>query len=256
LSEIFDERVSGRFPTGTKTSDFWRSELFSKATTMVKVAALRTPYRREILDETRRSIDGDLARMESVVRRGATFYLTPEGRYSIDGAIGDMRGGAIDRLAPLATVYLVGVSYDPFVAKRLSMLFRVARLNDRDRLAPALAAIRPVVTSQLLASWLDGRTEEFTEGAAVAALEERLRALPPQLFVDPELRSELPHLVHAALAFMTEWKILESGGGHYRLAAVRRHPQFPMVDDIVDYHARFLEETIANAAFVKAVIEL
>jgi MFS family permease len=255
LSEIFDERASGQFSAGTKTSDFWRPELFGKATTLVKVAALREPYRREILDETRRSIDDDLARMESVVRRGATFYLTPEGRYSTDGKIGSMRG-AIDRLAPLATVYLAGVSYDPFVAKRLSMLFRIVRLNDRDRLAPALAAIRPVVTSQLLASWLDGRTAEFTEDDAVAAVEERLRALPLELFVDPELRSELPHLVRAALPLMTEWNILESTGGRFRLAGVRRHPQFPMVDDIVAYNAQFLEETVANVASVDAVVEL
>ena len=175
--EIFDERVASRFPAGTKTGDLWRPELFDEMSTSVKVGALREPYRREILDETRQLIDADLARMENVVRRGATFYLTPEGRYSVDGKIGPMRG-AIDRLAPLATIYLAGVSYDPFVAKRLSMLFRLVRLEDRARLVPALAAIRPVVASHVLAGWLDGRSADFAYEDAVAGVAERLRTLP------------------------------------------------------------------------------
>jgi MFS family permease len=255
LSEIFDERVSGQFPAETKTSDLLRADLFGQASTMVKVAALREPYRREILDETRHWIDADLARMESVVRRGATFYLSPEGRYSTDGTIGAMRG-AIDRLAPLATIYLAGVSYDPFVSRRLSMLFRLVRLHDRNRLVQALAAIRPVVTSQLLASWLIDRSADFTEEDAIAGVELCLQALPSQLFFDPELRRDLRRLVHAALRCMTQWSILESSAQRYRLAGVRRHPQFPMVDDIVAYQARFLQETVSNADCTSAVVEL
>jgi hypothetical protein len=255
FGEIFDERVASGFPAGTKTGDLWRPELFDKMATSVKVGALREPYRREILDETRQLIDADLARMENVVRRGATFYLTPEGRYSVDGKIGPMRG-AIDRLAPLATIYLAGVSYDPFVAKRLSMLFRLERLEDRARLVQALAAIRPVVTSHVLAAWLDGRSADFAREDAVAGVAERLRTLPPELFVDPELRKNSQRLIGAALTRMTEWKILESSAGRYRLAAVRRHPQFPAVDDIVAFNARFFEETVANAAAAASVVEL
>jgi len=248
LSDIFDERVAAQFPAGTKTSDLLGAASFGKARSIVKLTSLREPYRREILDETRRSIESDLARMEDVVRRGATFYLTREGRYSPDGRIGAMRG-AIERLAPLATMYLAGVSYDPFVARRLSMLFRIVRLDDCEHLAQTLAAIRPVVTSQLLASWLDGRTEVFTEERALAAVEECLRTLPPQLFVDPELRRDPGRLVRAALPLMVRWHILEPAAGGYRTSAVRRHPQFPMVDDIVASNARHLEETVENAAY-------
>ena len=96
---------------------------------VVKVSTVREPYRREILDETRANVERDLARMEDVVRRGGTFYLTPEGHYTYDGRMRPMRG-AVERLAPLATIYLVGVSYDPFVSKRLSMLYRVVRLSE------------------------------------------------------------------------------------------------------------------------------
>jgi MFS family permease len=255
LSDIFDEPVARAFPPGTETSDFLSSELFGRATTIVKVGALREPYRREILAETRATIDADLARMADVVRRGATFYLTPEGRYSLDGTIGPMRG-AIESLAPLATLYLAGVSYDPFVAKRLSMLFRVVRLDDRSRFVQALAAIRPVVTTQLLAAWLNGREDAFTEADAIAAVAANLRVLPPQLFVDPELRADSRRMVRAALPLMVEWNILTMHGGAYRVGAVRRHPQFPLVDDIVAYNARFFEQTVANAPSASAVTQL
>jgi MFS family permease len=254
LGDVFDERVAAQFPPGAKTSDLLRPELFAKARAIVKITALHEPYRREILDETRRLIESDLTRMEDVLRRGSTFFLAPEGRYSTDGRIGPMRG-AIDRLAPLATIYLVGVSYDPFVANRLSLLFRVVCLLDRQHLVQTLAAIRPVVTSQLLASWLETHGATFSEEEACVAVEERLRALPPGLFIDPELRAGPRVLVRAALPLMLRWKILEATGGGYRLAAVRRHPQFPLVDDIVAFNARFLEETLANAAYSEPTTE-
>ena len=266
LAEIFDERVAARFAPGTKTSDLWSAANFAASRDVVKVGALREPYRREVLDETRELVEQDLSRMENVLRRGGTFYLTPEGRYSVDGRIGPMRG-AIDRLAPYATIYLAGVSYDPFVSKRLSMLYRVVRLDDRAHLAQSLAAIRPVTASQLLAHWLDGRTEPFTLEDACFAVREKLRDLPATLFVDPELRRNPDHLIRAALPLMTEWHILVTlsdvilsgapkarsrrtkGDGIYRLASTRRHPQFPHVDDIVAFQARFFEETLANVAY-------
>jgi hypothetical protein len=48
---------------------------------------------------------------------------------------------------------------------------------------------------------------------------------------------------------MTRWKILESSGGRYRLTAVRRHPQFPFIDDIVAHQGRLFEETLENAEY-------
>jgi MFS family permease len=257
LTEIFDERVSSRFPAGATSSDLGRRRFFAEAHRVVRVSTVREPYRREILDETRAQVEFDLIRMEDVVRRGGTFYLTPEGHYSTDGRMLLMRGAA-ERLAPLATIYVVGVSYDPFVARRFSMLYQMVRYGPLDpqrddkkltTLSKTLAAIRPVVTSQLLGKWLDGRDGEFTAGEAIAAVQAQLLALPPQLFVDPELRRSPAAMVRRALPLMTRWKILEFGDGRYRLGVVRRHPQFPFVGDIVAYQARFLEETIANADY-------
>lgn len=256
LSEIFDERVASRFPPGTKSSDLLRRDLFAEAHRVVKVTTVREPYRREILDETRAYLDGDLARMEDILRRGATFYLTPEGHYTTDGRIMPMRG-VIERLAPLATIYCFGVSYDPFVAKRLSMLYRIARLEDGpeprlERMKRVLAAIRPVTTTQLLGAWLDGRTESFARDEAVAAVESAMAALPRALFVDPELRKNSRAMVGAALPLMVEWEILERDGERYRLSARRHHPQFPFVQDIIAYQKRFLEETLEYAAYAVA----
>ncbi len=256
LREIFDERIASQFAPETKTSDLWRSEWFARSRSVVKVAALREPYRRETLDETRANIEGDLALLEDIVRRGGTFYLTPEGKYSIDGRIGPLRG-TIERLAPLATIYLAGVSYDPFVARRLSMLYRVVpfgALANRDMtsLKQTLTAIRPVVTSQLLGDWLASRDGEFTAYEACAAVEHRLEALPRALFVDPELRRNPRAMVCAALPLMVRWNILERDGERYRLASERRHPQFPFVRDIVAYQACFLHETLENAPQAEA----
>lgn len=247
LSEIFDDSVASRFPPETKSSDLWRREFFDRARAVVKVSTVREPYRREILDETRDNVEKDLALMEDIVRRGGTFYLTPEGRYSYDGRIRPMRG-VVERLAPLATIYLVGVSYDPFVSQRLSMLYRVVRLGGAPMI-PKLAAIRPVVTSQLLGSWLHGHDEAFTADGACAAVEARLASLPPQLFVDPELRRNPRRMVCAALPLMVKWKILQRDGDRYRKTAERRHPQFPFVRDILAYQAAFLGETLENAAY-------
>ncbi|MBV9027229.1 MAG: hypothetical protein JO311_01315 [Candidatus Eremiobacteraeota bacterium] len=256
VSAVFDERVAARFAPGTTTADLRRRKWFSRSRGVVKITALREPYRRELLDETRQNLDADLARMEGIVRRGGTFYLTPEGKYSIDGRIGPMRG-VVERLAPLSTIYLAGVSYDPFVSKRLSMLYRVVdfgRLEESDGMEPmtrTLAAVRPVVTSQLLSAWLHSFDGTFREDDAIAAVRAAMDALPEQLFVDPELRRNDARLVRASLPLMVRWKILERRGDGYALAAQRRHPQFPFVKDIVAHQAAFLDETLANAAYAR-----
>jgi hypothetical protein len=258
LREVFEEPTAAQFPAGTATSDLQRGKFFTQSQAVVKISSLREPYRREILDQTRAGIEKDLTLMEDIVRRGGTFYLTPEGKYSTDGRIGPMRG-TIERLVPIATIYLAGVSFDPFVSRRLSMLYRIVCLGkfetaDRDvllRLTRTLASIRPVVTSQLLGTWLASRTNPFSADDASAAVTHALAALPRELFVDPELRRGPDKMVRAALPLMEKWNILERDGERYRLSAQRRHPQFPFVEDIVAYQEAFLGETIENAAYAQ-----
>ncbi len=56
-------------------------------------------------------------------------------------------------------------------------------------------------------------------------------------------------MVRAALRLMVSWEILVRDGERYRLSSRRRHPQFPFVDDIIEFQKNFLEETLANAAY-------
>jgi hypothetical protein len=62
-------------------------------------------------------------------------------------------------------------------------------------------------------------------------------------------------MVAAALGWMPKLGILEpAGNGAYRVAPRRVHPSFPLVADIVAYNARFLEQTLANAAYSKTTV--
>jgi MFS family permease len=249
LDEIFDERVGGMFPPGTTTRMLLRPQFFDRARTIVKLTSLREPYRRELLDETRKFLDEDLARMEDVTRRGAIFYLTPEGRYTTDGRIGPMRG-AIDKLAPLATtIYLAGVSYDPFAPGRLSMMYRLLRLDDREHLKQTLAAIRPVTTSQLLGAFLNGRTTPFSEADALAFVRHALATQSQELFVDPELRADPDRAVRRAIAELVRRTMLVAAAASYALAPDRHDTRFPEVPDIVAHQANLYAETLENAAY-------
>ena len=52
---------------------------FAAGKTYVKTREVREPYRSEIARQTRDRVEADLASVEDLVRRGATFHLTPEG---------------------------------------------------------------------------------------------------------------------------------------------------------------------------------
>jgi hypothetical protein len=209
------------------------------APTMIEY--VRQPYRDEILAQMRVDLDSDLARIERTLASGKTFYLTPEGRYSIDGRMSRVRT-TLRRLAPLATVYLSAVSYDAFVGRRLSMLFHIVLPADASHLGLSLAAARPVTTSQLIADWLVKSPAVIDVAAAARAVSERLAALPPSAFVDPELRRRPAAMARAALEGLIRLRILKSS---YALTPNRRHPQFPGVPDIVAHQANQFAETLA-----------
>ena len=111
----------------TRVSDLWKLADFMKARAWVKVAKLKQPYRREVLENLRVVTERDIAAIVERVRTGATFYVTPEGDFSRDGRMHPMRGGIVEALAPFADLWLCAVAYDPFRGGRLSMLYRVIR---------------------------------------------------------------------------------------------------------------------------------
>ncbi len=253
LTDIFDESVSGRFAPGTTTADLYAAGNWNAAHGEVGLRALREPYRREVLERTRESVEKDMNDLEDLVRRGATVYITPEGHYSSDGRINRFRR-AYEQLAPLATVYLVGVSYDPFVGKRLRMLFNIVRLEDRAYPREELARIRFVTVSQLIAEWLVHRDDTaFTAAAATDAIQRRRFSLPASLPIDPTFAKHPGRRVELALAGLVKMGILaKTKDGRYRLTGVRTDPNFSHVPDILAHQANFLEESIAGANLLTA----
>ncbi|MDQ6825454.1 MAG: hypothetical protein M3007_08345 [Candidatus Eremiobacteraeota bacterium] len=211
--------------------------------TRIGMNAINEPYRSDLLAETRRNMQTDLQRIEETMRSGVTFYLTPEGRYTTDGRVGRFRL-ALRRLAPLAQIYLIAMSYDVFVGRRLSILFRIVPPFDKADLRASLQAERPVTTSQLLAGWLSRYNGTFTMQDARRRVRAELARLPAQAFVDPELRRRPERLVKSALQSMTRLGVLRRNENDFSVADQRRHPQFPQVKDMLAYQAAFFEESV------------
>lgn len=227
------------------SQDLFSAKYFQKAQeTYVRLSDLQVKYRKEAFDDMREGVERDLARIENNLRRGATFFVTPEGEYTRDGAMLRFRG-IWDRLAPLVDdVYLVAISYDPFAGRRLSELYRVIKLRDKDNVIAELQAARPVTTSALLSEWLVRRNAPFTEAEAADAVETRLRSLPKDLFVDPELQRNPRGVAARALRDLARHGIVVPQDERLVLAEQRRHPHFPEVEDVISFQATFFGETL------------
>lgn len=249
LEDVFKPSVIERYGfAGLRTSDLFGATHFRKAeSAYARLTELQPAIGREQLDATRRGVTEDLDRIEAAVRAGATFYVTPEGEYSKDGAMLPFRG-IWNRLEPIAEeIYLAAISYDPFVGRRLSILYHVVPLRNRERVVDELRAARPVTISAILSQWLVTQPGPFSEEQAQNAVAEQLRLLPRSLFVDPDLARSPKKLTAAALARLLHYGILTRRDGTFRVAARRRHPAFPDVDDILAFQATFINETLASA---------
>jgi hypothetical protein len=245
---VFTERARARLPkTVKRVGDLLRAEHFTAGRLRVKLTDVLEPYRKEIIQFTRAQVEADLQHFENLQRAGSTIFLAPEGDYSGDGKMQRMRG-SLSRLAPLAQIWLAGISYDPLVGRRLSMLYRIGKAEPDIPLDLQLKRIRPVTTSALLGTWLHERGERhFTAQEAQHAIDAALAALPRVLFVEPELRSNPNRLTRRALHGLLALDIAELDGAAYRLKPHRVHPQFPRTADIIEYLYNFHRETLDGA---------
>jgi hypothetical protein len=237
-------------PSGLKghvLSDLWKPVNFERAHIWVKVAKLKQPYRREVLENLRAVTKRDIAAIVERVRPGATFYVTPEGDFSHDGRMHPMRGGIVEALAPFADLWLCAIAYDPFRGGRLPMLYRVLRYAGGADIGTSLAAARPITTSALVAAFLLEGPETFAPRDAVRAVRERLDALPGNVFVDPELQRAPEAVVAGALTTMRKRGTLVENAGRYRLTANRADPRFLHIPDMVEFQRNMLNETLASA---------
>lgn len=247
VETVFRKRALERLPLGIRRlSDLLLPAHFRLGRTTVTLSELNEPYRHEALEATREQLEADIDHFEALARSGATIFLTPEGFYSGDGKMQRLRG-VLSRLQPLAHTWLAGISYEPFLGRRLCMLYRVQRAADGVPLEIQLKRLRPVTVSALLATWLRTRIEPFTKTQAAAAIERQLNELPPALFVEPQLRRHPESATRAALAGMVRLRILRRENSDYALAGRRTHPQFPRTTDMIEYQANFHEETLEGA---------
>jgi hypothetical protein len=155
----------------------------------------------------------------------------------------------LSRLEPLASICLTGISYDPFVGRRLWLLYRLQPASEGVPLAVQLKRLRPVTVSALLATWLRDRAQPFTEDEAVDAVRQQLAELPRVLFAEPRLRDDTTGATRAALAGLVRLGMLRTEGLAYRLGDRRTHPQFPRTADMIAHQANFHEETLEGARF-------
>ena len=87
----------------------------------------------------------------------------------------------------------------------------------------------------------------FTEPEAVRAVAESIQGLPKNVFVDPELARSPEAVTKRALAALVRLQIAILVDGRYVLSEKRKHPNYPMVEDIVAFQAMFIGETVAAA---------
>ena len=232
---------------GRSLSELWDFAYFMRAQAWVKVAKLKQPYRREVLDNLRQTRERDIAAIVERVQAGSTFYVTPEGDFSREGRMHPMRGGIVEALAPIADLWLCAVAYDPFRGRRLSMLYRVLRYDGAADVGTSLAASRPITISALLAAFLLDSPQPFALADAMRAVRERIASLPDNVFVDPDVRRDPEAAVANALATLQKRGTLTRHGERYQLTGHRTDARFPHVADMVEFQRNMLDETLASA---------
>ena len=233
VESIFRERTLVQLPTGlAHLSDFLSARYFAFARSYVRIPEILEPYREAVMRATREQLDADIANFETLQRAGGTIFLTPEGFYSGDGKMRPLRG-ILARLAPLATVWLTSVSYDPYDRRRLTMLYRVTPAREGVALDLQLKATRPVTTSALVCTHF-ADYPNASDADVLRAVREQLGALPRTAFVVPELREQ------PAIAVQRVLENLRRMG--------RKHPQFPRTEDMVAYQMNFHAETLEGLA--------
>jgi hypothetical protein len=243
LDDVFRPDARATLPVGAeRLSDFLAPRFFLESDQRMKLSFVQEPYRRELIVALREGVNHDVADIVDIVRRGATFYVTPEGFYSTDGRMRPLRG-IVEHLVPVADVWFAAIAFDPFRGRRLSMLYRVVRPTDPNDLDTSLAAARPVTTSALLAAWMLATGLPFTVQEARDGVTRGRDAVPAGAFVDPELR-DVDRVVDDALGNLTRRGTLRLDGAQHHLTSDRRDPRFPLVDDMVTYQSNFLAGTL------------
>ena len=248
LNAVFRPEVLARFDgRAERLSDLDRVEWFMAGQEMVKLSYLHEPYRREAMIALRAGVASDIAWIVDLVRRGATFFVTPEGFYSTDGRLQPLKG-IVEKLIGLGEIWFAAIAFDPFRGRRLSMLYRVVRPLDLDRLATSLAAARPVTASALVAAYVHAAVEPFDADAVVQAVNALRSGLPAIAFVDPEFDAAPARAAGEVLRTLVARGALRLDGGAYVRVGPCRDSHFPDVADMLAFQATFFSESVRALA--------
>jgi MFS family permease len=243
-------------PAGTKLENLWDPSVLPAAQQPASLVDLREPYRSEFRFRGRDVIRSQLDALEQEMKAGAVLYLAPEGRLSQDGYLCRFRL-ALSRLLALSRERaLIGISYDPFARRRLSVFLRFAPWLPHVDAAVQLRAVRPVTLSQLLCDWLlENKPEQFTAEQAAGAVLDRLQHLPPGAFLVPELRRSrrIGRLVLRALAIMARQGVLLREDGGFRFGTVRACRTFPNVPDMLAFQRNTFRDIVAALNELQAI---
>ncbi len=232
-------------PDARRLSDLEAPARFGAGQHITKLSALNDPYRREAMRALRDGVESDIAHIVDLVRRGATFYVTPEGFYSTDGRMQPLKG-IVEKLVGLGEVWFAAIAFDPFRGKRLSLLYRVVRPLEPADLATSLAAARPVTTSALVAAALDRLPAGFSVAQLASTVSALRDALPALLFVDPEFDADRIARVGEALRTLVAHRAVVAAGAGFTRGDAYRDARFE-APDMISFQANFFAETVAAA---------
>ncbi|HEY8529807.1 MAG TPA: MFS transporter [Paenibacillaceae bacterium] len=248
--EVFAEEALRRVgaPAGSKLKDLWSPRVLQAAQQSASLLDLREPYRSEFRARQRSVIRAQLEALEKEIRAGASLFMTPEGRLSDTGYVKRFRM-ALPRLQALAQARsLIGISYDPYARRRLSVYVRFAPWREEFDAFTQIRAVRPITVSQPLCDYLlEEKPERFTAEEAEHAVNVRLRQLPPGAFPVPELsgRRGLRRAVRRALREMVRQGVLARDGDAFRPGTVRTCRKFRNVPDMLLHLRNTYRDTLA-----------
>jgi MFS family permease len=245
FDEVFDSMPGGVPEPAQTLSDLWRPGRFPQDGPWVPHTVLREPYRQEIRDHLRRSIEDELDQLRRALAGGSTVYLTPEGRMSGDGQLGRFRA-ALDHLWPAAAgVFLAATATDPWTYRRLTLVVRLFPAVSRDRVRDDLLRRRPITLAHLVASVLLAHPH----GGSEADLQDAVERLADHLaesgaWLTDEARQPARHW-RRVLRHLERRGVIRRTGAHWQPGPTRHDPRFPHVPDVVAALATQLAETAA-----------
>ncbi len=251
LDEVFTPETLRNFglPVTARLSVLWKGRYAAAGTLVrrVSLTALREPYRTMVRMAQRSEIEEQMKTLKDRLREGGTLYLTPEGRYSLDGRVQRLRL-AFGELRPLAgCVYGMTINYDPFLRNHLSLYVRIEHFPSDMNASAWLAWQRVITVSQVVAAAVLSLPEAFSEQDVSAEVQRRVQAFPASAFVASELVLS-DQAVRACLKGMIRKGVVQrepsSLDPSLTRGEARELTDFPGVTDILAFLQQSLEETL------------